>query len=58
LYEVLDSPHNDYLFLVMENAELGQLSRWHPSKRIYERNEELVKDIIKNYYGNFSLMQK
>ena len=49
LYEVLDDPSNDYLYLIMEFSDLGQLSNWNFKELRYIRSQKIVECINEKF---------
>jgi len=45
LYEVIDDPSHDYIYLVMELCDCGQLAKWSNEEKAYKRNESIVNDV-------------
>ncbi len=43
--ELIDEPKHPYLYLVMDCAELGTLSKWDQNEGLYHRNEKIVKKL-------------
>ena len=50
LYEIIDDPSHDYLYLVMDLADLGQIAIWQKEEEKYKRNEAVVNWILSNKY--------
>jgi len=46
LYELIDSEDHDYMYLVMELADLGQLAKWNYKIEKYERNMDIYKTVL------------
>ena len=38
LYEMIDDDDHDYLYLILEIADMGQIAHWDVSKELYVRN--------------------
>lgn len=47
IYEMLDDDSHDYLYLIMELADLGQLATWNYKVELYERNEMVYALVLK-----------
>lgn len=45
IYEMIDADDHDYLYIIMELAELGQLATWNSSIAKYERTKEIVEQV-------------
>lgn len=45
LKEFLDDPHCDYMYLIMDLCDLGQICNWDNALKKYLRNEEVVKNL-------------
>ena len=39
IYELIDSDDHDYLYLILELADLGQIASWDYKQELYIRNE-------------------
>jgi serine/threonine protein kinase len=48
MYELIDADEHDYLYIILELADLGQLARWDFEKELYTRTEKIVDCIVKN----------
>ncbi len=48
LYEIIDDPTHDYLYLVMDLADLGQIANWQREGERYKRSEDIMKWILAN----------
>lgn len=48
LYEMIDDASHDYIYLVMEYCDLGQISIWDFEKELYMRNEKIVEHIVES----------
>ena len=46
LFEMIDDETHDYLQLIIELADLGQIANWNYKKAKYERNENIYKFIL------------
>ena len=38
LYEIIDDDKHDYLYVILELANMGQIAKWNPDNEQYERN--------------------
>lgn len=38
IFELIDSDEHDYIYIIIELADLGQLSHWDFEKEIYVKN--------------------
>ena len=47
MYEIIDVEEHDYLYLILELADLGQLAKWDFEKEVYIRNEKIIASILK-----------
>ena len=45
IYEMIDADDHDYLYIIMELAELGQLATWDAKELKYIRNAKIVKQV-------------
>ena len=48
LYEMIDDDNHDYLYLILEYADLGQIANWDYKAESYVRNSN-VFDFVKGY---------
>jgi [calcium/calmodulin-dependent protein kinase] kinase len=46
IYEIIDAEEHDYIYIILELADLGQLAKWDFEKEIYIRNEKIVQNIL------------
>jgi serine/threonine protein kinase len=46
LYEIIDAEEHDYLYLILELADLGQLAKWDFENECYIRNEKIINCIL------------
>ena len=46
MYEIIDAEEHDYLYLILELADLGQLARWDFEKEVYIRNDKIIEAIL------------
>ena len=46
MYEIIDAEEHDYLYIILELADLGQLARWDFEKELYNRNEKIIECIL------------
>ena len=46
IYEMIDSPDHDYLYIIMQIAELGQLASYDMDNKLYVRNKEIVEYVL------------
>jgi hypothetical protein len=46
MYEIIDAEEHDYLYLILELADLGQLARWDFEKELYVRTDEIISTIM------------
>ena len=49
LYELIEVEDHDYLYLVIEFCDLGQISTWDSDEQLYKRNKAIVEFITENY---------
>lgn len=55
LYELIDDDTHDYLYLILEIADMGQIATWDFEKERYIKNEkvcEFVKQHLESYGGS------
>ena len=53
LYEMIDDDNHDYLYLILEIADLGQIAKWNFEKERYEKNAEAY-EFVKTYLETHS----
>jgi len=46
IYEMIDSEDHDYIYIIMELAELGQLAHWEMSLKKYVRQQTIVDYVL------------
>ena len=46
MFEIIDAEEHDYLYVILELADLGQLAKWDFEKEKYQRNEKIFECII------------
>lgn len=46
MYEIIDAEEHDYLYLILELADQGQLARWDFEKEVYVRNDKIIDSIL------------
>lgn len=46
MYEIIDADEHDYLYIILELADLGQLARWDFEKEVYIRNDKIIECIM------------
>ena len=46
MYEIIDAEEHDYLYLILELADHGQLARWDFEKEVYVRNDKIIDSIL------------
>lgn len=49
LFEMIEAEGHDYLYLIIELCDLGQISSWDFSQEIYVRNEKIVDHFVNNH---------
>ena len=47
MYELIDAEEHDYLYIILELADFGQLAKWDFEQELYIRNEKIVDAILK-----------
>ena len=45
-YEIIDADEHDYIYIILELADLGQLAKWDFEKEIYIRNDKIVQNVL------------
>ena len=48
LYEMIDDDNHDYLYLILEIADMGQIATWNFQIERYVRNEQIY-NFVKGY---------
>lgn len=48
LYEMIDDDNHDYLYLILEIADLGQIAKWDFEKERYVKNQQIY-EFVKAY---------
>jgi len=38
IYEIIDADEHDYLYVILELADMGQLAKWDFQKELYDNN--------------------
>lgn len=46
MYEIIDAEEHDYLYLILELADFGQLARWDFEKEVYNRDDKIIASIL------------
>ena len=46
MYEIIDAEEHDYLYIILELADQGQLAKWDFEKEIYHRNEKITENVL------------
>jgi len=46
MYEIIDAEEHDYLYLILELADYGQLAKWDFEKETYIRQEKIQECIL------------
>ena len=48
LFEMIDDENHDYLYLVIEYANLGQIANWNFKTERYERNQAVFNFVLEH----------
>ena len=48
IYEIIDAEEHDYLYVILELADFGQLAKWDFEKELYNRNEKIEQAILQH----------
>lgn len=48
LFEMIDDSSHDYLYLIIELADMGQIANWNFKTEMYERNPNIF-DFVKQH---------
>ncbi len=51
LYEVIDNPDHDYLYLISELGDMGTIMTYN-SKNMFERNTKIMDHLSKTLFKN------
>ena len=43
MYEIIDNDEHDYLYIILELADLGQLAKWDFENETYIRNDAILE---------------
>jgi serine/threonine protein kinase len=46
MFEIIDDDNHDYLYVILELADLGQLAKWDFKQEVYHRNEKIMEAIL------------
>jgi serine/threonine protein kinase len=46
IYELIDSDDHDYLYIILELADLGQLATWDFKQELYIRNQAIYDTVL------------
>ena len=46
IFEIIDAEEHDYLYIILELADLGQLAKWDFEKEIYIRNQKIIDSVL------------
>lgn len=46
MFEIIDSDEHDYLYIILELADYGQLAKWDFEQEVYHRNEKIMADVL------------
>lgn len=46
MYEIIDAEEHDYLYIILELADFGQLAKWDSDAETYLRNEKVMADVL------------
>jgi hypothetical protein len=56
MYEIIDADAHDYMYIILELADLGQLAKWDSDQEVYHRNEKIMIDVIALLQENGQLL--
>jgi hypothetical protein len=45
MYEIIDADEHDYLYVILELADMGQMARWDFEQEVYHHNEKIYECI-------------
>ena len=46
MFEIIDAEEHDYLYIILELADLGQLAKWDFEQEAYIRNQKIIETIL------------
>ena len=46
LYELIDAEDHDYIYMIIELADLGQIATWDYQKELYVQNDKVIEFVI------------
>ena len=46
MFEIIDAEEHDYLYIILELADMGQLARWDFEAEVYERNQKIIDSCL------------
>ena len=46
MFEIIDAEEHDYLYIILELADHGQLAKWDFEKELYVRNQKIIETIL------------
>lgn len=46
IYEIIDAEEHDYLYIILELADMGQLAKWDFEKEVYNRNQQIFELVL------------
>lgn len=49
MFEIIDAEEHDYIYIILELADLGQLAKWDFENEKYIRNQKIIDSIKLNY---------
>ena len=45
MFEIIDAEEHDYIYIILELADLGQLAKWDFENEQYVRNQNIIDSI-------------
>lgn len=54
LYEIIDDPTHDYMYLIIEYADLGQIMTWSSTQQHYTYNTKVIDRLQQRHPSTFS----
>ena len=48
LFEMIDDERHDYLYLIIELADCGQIANWNFKTELYERNQKVYQFVLEH----------
>lgn len=46
MFEIIDAEEHDYLYIILELADMGQLAKWDFEAEVYNRNQKIIDSCL------------